>query len=266
MRLLLVFACVIGRTSVLLIRLPLTRPEARHALRAEAQHRACRRICRILNLSVRHDPAPPAGTALFVSNHIGALDAFVLASAFRVAFVGKADLGSTPVVGWVCRAVGFVAVDRDQRMAASGFVDRVRQRLASGASVLAFPEGTTTTGESVLPFKTSVFEAAAGVPGVEIRPVCITYSADEADEAAFAWADTSVSLTRHAWRVLGFRRATVDVLQGEAFPADAADRRTLAARAHEAVTALRLQKSGPSAALAGIHDELTSAKVALQVP
>lgn len=253
---------------MLWIRLPFVHPESRPALGAEAQHRACRQVCRILNLEIRHQPVAHTGPALIVSNHMGILDSFILASVFQVSFVGKADLASAPVIGWICRTVGLVAVEREQRMAASHFVDRVRERLAAGVSVLAYPEGTTSDGAVVRPFKTSVFEAATGLPGVVIQPVSITISSVEgrpgsrADEARFSWADPSVSLGQHTWRVFGFRKAVVEVSLGTALPAERGDRRSLALRAHEAVTALRAMtapglsaRAGePAEAFAGIHD------------
>ena len=252
---------------MLWIRLPFVRPEARPALRAEAQHRACRRVCRILNLTIRHQVVPPAGPALIVSNHMGILDSFILASVFHISFVGKADLASAPVIGWICRTVGLVAVEREQRMAASKFVGRVRERLTDGVSVLVFPEGTTSDGAAVRPFKTSVFEAITGVSGAAVQPVCITIASVEgrpgsrADEARFSWADPSVSLGQHTWRVFGFREAVVDVLFGDAFPAESGDRRSLALRAHEVVTKLRRMSAPglasperePAEAVAGIH-------------
>jgi 1-acyl-sn-glycerol-3-phosphate acyltransferase len=112
---------------------------------------------------------------LFVANHQSWLDIPVLFCALPVPlhFLAKRELGAVPFLGWYIRAMGMVFVDRDTPRRASASVDGAARLLASGRSVLSFPEGTRSRDGRTGRFKSGAFGAAlaAGAPVVPVALV-----------------------------------------------------------------------------------------------
>jgi lyso-ornithine lipid O-acyltransferase len=149
------------------------RPESERSLyRAHRQRLACRQFCRILGVRVTQvGQQPEAGAMIVVANHHGILDPWILASVLPVAFAAKAEMASWPVMGWVCRTVGIVFVERDRRMATTRFVEELQAKLRTGVRVLVFPEGTTGDGRTIRQFKTAGFASVAGMEDGAVLPV-----------------------------------------------------------------------------------------------
>lgn len=117
-------------------------------------------------------PSTTPGT-LFIMNHISWADIPVIISILDVDFVAKADMLGWPVLGRLARRFNPVFVARDEKHRSHKQADAIRARLNSGRSVMLCPEGTTSDGASILPFRTSLF-AAADVAAV-IQPVILSY-------------------------------------------------------------------------------------------
>lgn len=120
--------------------------------------------------------------AVFLANHQSWLDILLLAGASGTAFIAKDSLEKVPLIGWLCRLNNTIFVARTDRMGIAGQIDKVRAALADGWNVAIFPEGTTTDGQALLPFKApllAVLEPAP--PGVRVQPVWIDYGAAAAD-------------------------------------------------------------------------------------
>ncbi|WP_375401932.1 lysophospholipid acyltransferase family protein [uncultured Sphingomonas sp.] len=179
----------------------------------------------------------PSGSALIVSNHCGTLDILVLGGATGAAFVAKGELARVPIVGAMCRANGTLFVDRTDRRAIHEQVARLREALAHGP-VVVFPEGTTSDGATLLPFKPALLAALdPPPPGVVLQPVFLDYGS-AAPEIAWAEAAGENGLT-NALRILG-RRGTIPVVIDylEPFdPAKVGDRKAVAAEARRRITA-----------------------------
>lgn len=197
-----------------------------------------------LGVRIEVQGALPDQAVLIAPNHTSWLDSFVLAAAFRTAMAGRADVLDWPFFGRVARTMGVVPVHRDRASATADFVDEVRRRLAAGVNVLAFPEGTTTHGLSLLPFKTGMFEAVAGTP-YAVLPVyhqIVRAKGQRVTPATLApltWAGEEASIARSFRQVI--QRAPLNVIVRVGHPLAAAQesRKTLAAHAHAAVEALR---------------------------
>jgi len=107
------------------------------------------------------------GPFIFTSNHVSLFDIPALVSTLpRLYFVAKAELFRIPVFGPGIRAVGTIPIERENRKAAFGAYDLAAERIARGASVMVFPEGTRGTSYPIRPFKKGPFVLAvkAGVP------------------------------------------------------------------------------------------------------
>jgi len=110
---------------------------------------------------------------LYVSNHISWSDIPVLGGQVPLRFLSKAEVGRWPVIGWLARQAGTLFIQRGSGKAGQAR-DEIADTLRRGQSVLVFPEGTTTTGVTVLPFHSRLLHAAADA-GVDIQPISIGY-------------------------------------------------------------------------------------------
>lgn len=112
----------------------------------------------------------------FVANHISWIDILALAGASGTAFVAKAELAEAPVVGWLASLNRTVFVKREHRMGVAEQINALKEALVDNWSVTVFPEGTTTDGQSLLPFKTSMLSVLEPPPpGVLVQPVILDY-------------------------------------------------------------------------------------------
>jgi len=95
-----------------------------------------------------------------VGNHLSYLDIVILSSIRPCVFVAKRDVASWPLFGWLAKVAGTVFVDRDRRFRAPKSVDVIEGAIAAGSVVVLFPEGTSSDGSTVLPFKSALLESA----------------------------------------------------------------------------------------------------------
>jgi lyso-ornithine lipid O-acyltransferase len=115
---------------------------------------------------------------LYVCNHISWMDIAVLGSIARACFVAKAELEDWPVFGPLADLQRTIYVRRENRHEASAQKDSIADRLASGANIILFPEGTSGLGHIVLPFKSSLFGLTDDprLQNLIIQPVTISYT------------------------------------------------------------------------------------------
>ncbi|MBN8806851.1 MAG: 1-acyl-sn-glycerol-3-phosphate acyltransferase [Sphingomonas sp.] len=114
----------------------------------------------------------------YISNHLSWVDILAIAGASGTAFVAKDELRKAPVVGWLATLNRTVFVKRENRMGVAEQINELRDALAENWSVTVFPEGTTTDGRSLLPFKTPMLRVLEPPPpGVMVQPVMLEYGA-----------------------------------------------------------------------------------------
>lgn len=156
--------------------------------------RITRAVCRaafpIIGMGYRVRGRPMDHIGAVVANHASWLDIFALNACQQVYFVAKSEVASWPGIGWLARATGTVFIRRDPKQARAQqqvFEDRIR----AGHHLLFFPEGTSTDGLRVLPFKPTLFQAfyTHGLDRVmQIQPVSVVYHAPPgADPRFYAW-------------------------------------------------------------------------------
>ena len=206
------------------------------------------RLLRILAVEARVEGefGGHGGNVLVVANHISWLDIFVLNAVHPVRFVAKSELAKWPVVSQMIRGAGTVFIERERRRDTHRVNHQMARVLAAGDVVAIFPEGTTTDGTDVLPFKSSLLQPIVEAKG-HVQPVAIRYrSPDGAMSMAPAYVGDT-SFAESFWMVCGERRITVHLHARPALPARVGHRRELA-RAAEA--SIRTVLAGPASATA----------------
>ncbi|MDG4648360.1 lysophospholipid acyltransferase family protein [Roseibacterium sp. SDUM158017] len=201
----------------------------------------CRAACRLFGLTLRVEGRPMRGMGAYVANHVSWLDIFVLNASKRLYFVAKDEVAGWGGIGWLARGTGTVFIRRDRADAARQ-ARLLAERLEAGHRLLFFPEGTSTDGLRVLPFRTTLF-AAFFAPGLretlQIQPVSIVYAAPDGEPASFYgwWGGAGFGSSLLA--VLAVRRqgSVRVVYHAPLRVADFGDRKALAAAAEAAVRA-----------------------------
>jgi 1-acyl-sn-glycerol-3-phosphate acyltransferase len=165
-------------------------PRARRRYaRAMWLHRWSRFACRVLGIRVATRGSMPS-SGLLVSNHLSYLDVVVLSAIRPCVFVAKRDIAAWPLFGWLARAGGTIFVDREHRLSSLAIVDLIRESIRSGLVVVLFPEGTSSDGSTVLPFKSALLESAVQLR-CPVASASIQYALDDgsvADEVCY-WRD-----------------------------------------------------------------------------
>ncbi|MEJ6394646.1 lysophospholipid acyltransferase family protein [Gymnodinialimonas sp. 2305UL16-5] len=139
----------------------------------------CIWACRLVGLRRRTSGRPMVRPGAFVANHVSWLDVFVLNAGLRMYFVAKAEVSGWAGIGWLARGTGTLFIRRDRAEAAAQ-TRLFEDRLSAGHHLLFFPEGTSTDGKRVLPFKTTLFAAffSDHLPDdIAIQPVTLRYTA-----------------------------------------------------------------------------------------
>jgi 1-acyl-sn-glycerol-3-phosphate acyltransferase len=140
---------------------------------------ACRGALAVMGIRLVKIGKPMQHAGAVVANHSSWLDIFTLNAAQKVYFVSKAEVEKWPVIGTIAKYVGTVFIRRvrsDAHKQKSVFLERI----STGDKLLFFPEGTSTDGRRVLPFKSSLFAAffEEGLPELTwIQPVTVNYVA-----------------------------------------------------------------------------------------
>lgn len=140
--------------------------------------RCARRVVSLsgIRIAVSHpDRMPDEGASMLVSNHVSIADAAVLVAAlpFDVRFVANHIYAQYPILGPIIRGASANIVNRGSWRSRADSGQAMQDALASGRSLLVFPEGTTSGSDHMLPFRSGAFRAAART-GCPIVPVAVT--------------------------------------------------------------------------------------------
>lgn len=174
-------------------------PLVSKARRLRLIHWWCKRLLAAFNIRVisrGHVPVPglQLSKALFIANHISWVDVHALNSLVALRFIAKSEIKSWPVFGYLVTKANTLFIERDKRHHAARIVDVVAQSLQAGDNVCLFPEGTTTDGTALKPFKSSLVQAAL-LAGASIHPVAIRYPhPDDSINTAMAYAGETTML------------------------------------------------------------------------
>ena len=183
-------------------------------------------LCRILGIGIKVVGVPVSHRpALFVANHSSWLDILILGSLVGGSFVAKAEVARWPGVGVLARLQQTEFVERARRKAGA-HVHQLQKRLDGGARLMIFPEGTSTDGSYVLPFKSALFAAVERTPRSAkpvVQPVTVAYvrvdgrAADRRTRPIVAWYG-DMEFVPHIWGIFQLGDIGVDVTFHEPAP------------------------------------------------
>jgi 1-acyl-sn-glycerol-3-phosphate acyltransferase len=208
--------------------------------RAVWMQRWSRLTLHAMGIRVRVVGEPPQD-GLLVSNHVGYLDVLAIGSAAPFVFVSKIEVKSWPIAGALTRRAGTIFLDRESRSATASVTEQIEERLKAGVPVVMFPEGTSSDGTGLLPFRSSLFEAPVALDAA-IHVACLRYAVpgDSPDaqtmrERVAYWGD--MSFGAHLPRLLGLRRIEA-VVEFSPVCVRAENRKTVAIEAEKIVRAM----------------------------
>lgn len=240
----------VGRTVQLLgyfvaagTKLLLERPETRQE-RAQWLHGFCSGAIRGLGVTTSVIGEFPTN-GVVISNHLGYLDIVMFAALRPCVFVSKAEIESWPVLGWMTTMAGTVFVNRGHGGSAVKARSGMTAATDAGLPVVFFPEGTTTNGNSLLPFHSGLL-AQAMMEQLPVTAAYIQYSLTEENDAGVTVADDvcywgDASMWAHIFRFLGLRGVHAEVRFADVpikFSSDVLHRKQAAAEAQAAVQML----------------------------
>lgn len=212
------------------------RPVTPHVTQA-----VCRMSLRVIGLRHEVTGRPMMRRGAVVANHSSWLDIFVLNAGKRVYFVSKSEVARWPGIGWLARATGTVFIERNPARAREQ-TGIFQQRLLSGHKLLFFPEGTSTDGRQVLPFKTTLFQSFFAPElrdEIQVQPVSVVYHAPPGAEARFYgwWGDMDFG-THLIHTLAPARQGRVEVVYHPSVKvSDMPDRKAMALACEKAVRA-----------------------------
>ncbi|MEQ1762031.1 MAG: lysophospholipid acyltransferase family protein [Pyrinomonadaceae bacterium] len=190
---------------------------------------------RIAKCEIEIIGTPPKAPFFLVANHLGYFDIPVVRTAVKGVFVAKHDIGEWLFLGRMIRNMGTIYVNRGRKRDIPRAGEEVIERLSAGEGVIVFPEGTSSNGESVLPFSSS-FLAFAAQTDVPVSYLSISYrtpSGEPPPSDSICWWDDTPFLT-HILRLFALRRITAILNFGDE-PVTNPDRKQLAAELRDRV-------------------------------
>jgi 1-acyl-sn-glycerol-3-phosphate acyltransferase len=207
-----------------------------------------RLFLRLFRIRVSVQGRPPGDRPpLILSNHVSWLDIPVLGSLAPLSFIAKSEVAEWPIIGFYARLQRCIFIDRARKSHTTYVNTEVAHRLARGDAVVLFPEGTTSDGNRLLPFRSALVGAARAalqepsLQGIYLQPLAVVYArrnglpVTRRERPALAWYG-DMDLAPHLAALL--REGSIDVVVRwcEPIPFDAkSDRKRATAEAETAV-------------------------------
>lgn len=172
-------------------------------------HRWAKMFAAIAGMKIEVIGEPPRAPFFLVSNHLSYTDIPALRIVADGVFVAKGEIESWVVAGKIVKDMGAIFINRSNRRDIPRAGSEIIEKLENGEGVIVFPEGTSTKGETVLPFNSSFLEFAAKTD-LPVSYASITYETENDDPKASEiicwWED--ISFAAHLFRLFKLRRFT----------------------------------------------------------
>lgn len=156
-------------------------------------------IAWILNIRIATEGVPLKEDVFYVANHVSWIDIPIIGGVTRSAFVAKAEIRKWPITGWLATMNHTVFVSRGDRLGVGKQIEELKAAIEDHQPVTIFPEGTTTDGSSLLPFKPSLFAVLVPPPrGIRVQPIMLDFNGLGQE---VGWIGTEGAL-HYTWRIM----------------------------------------------------------------
>jgi len=206
-------------------------------------HKMCRTGARFLGLNVHADGAEniPEGGCLVLSNHMSYLDIMVYSSVRPAVFVTSVEMEQTFFLGFIAKIGGSYFVERRNTKNIKQELSVIADLIDQGFVVVLFPEGTSTDGSKILPFRSS-FIAGATETGVDVVPACLRYDRINGEPFSDSNCDYvcwygDMTFAPHFYRFMGLRNTEASASWLTAISSSGLDRKMITRKAHELIAA-----------------------------
>lgn len=204
------------------------------------------KLLRVVGVGTRVEGRPPGAAqsaAMIAANHVSWLDIFALQAAHPTRFVAKSEVRDWPLAGWIAQRAGTIFIRRGLKRDVTRINGLVHDALAAGDCVAIFPEGTTTEGDGLAKFHSSLFEPAAA-NRAHVHPCAIRYEhADGTLCRAVAYVG-EISFMQSLALAIRQRGVVARLRFGAPLEAAGRHRRELAAACRESVASLLVPGTG----------------------
>ncbi|MBZ0248868.1 MAG: 1-acyl-sn-glycerol-3-phosphate acyltransferase [Burkholderiales bacterium] len=215
-------------------------PRADTARRHEIAVRWARDLLAILGIRVHCEGRPPPRGrhgAMIAANHVSWADIFAIASVRHTRFIAKSEIRDWPLAGWLAERSGTIFIRRARRHDTARINALVHDALAQGECVGLFPEGTTTEGDRLLKFHSSLFEPAVANQA-RVYPAAVRYEHPDGTPLKAAAYVGDLSFAQSLGLVIRTRETVVRVAFAEPVDPAGLTRQEVAAEAQRRVATL----------------------------
>jgi 1-acyl-sn-glycerol-3-phosphate acyltransferase len=212
-------------------------PFAPSSVRFALARRWARGMIRALGARLCVEGEAAASGALLVANHVSWLDILAIASHAPAVFVAKQEVRDWPAIGWLAARAEALFLTRSSGRSLLRVKNRIATLLLEGRNVAIFPEGTTSDGSDVLPFRSGLLQAA--VDGAQsVQPVAIAYCGEDGKPSADAAFIDGMTLWQSVGAICRSRRITVRLAFAAPLMPAGRSRKELAHEARDMVAAI----------------------------
>lgn len=214
--------------------------------RNEAVQRWARQLLQILRIDLRvSGKLPPSDQlpVLLTSNHVSWVDIFVIQTLYPVRFISKSEVRGWPVFGWLAARTGTLFLARASRRQTAEIGAQMQTVMALGDSLGLFPEATTSNGTEVLPFKSSMLQAAIDSKR-PLLPLFLRYGLSDGQHNPFIPFIGAMTFAESLLKVLQGPAALVEIRVGPLIQSSQHHRRELAAMLEQQTRSLMMGASG----------------------
>ncbi|MCC7429821.1 1-acyl-sn-glycerol-3-phosphate acyltransferase [bacterium] len=171
-------------------------------------------VAKIIGMKIQVEGKPPNPPFFLVSNHLSYMDIFLIFTQCNCVFIAKQEISSWLIIGHLCKLTNTLFLDRTNKKDIPRVNKLVSENINEFQGIVLFPEGTSTKGEKVLPFKPSLldFPAKNEVP---VSFASISYRSNEipASLSVCWWQDESFQT--HFLRLLKTKNFEAKLTFGE---------------------------------------------------
>lgn len=160
-------------------------------------------IAKILGMKILVEGTPPKPPFFLVSNHLSYIDIVLFFTQIDSIFVAKQEISSWPIMGYLTKSANTLFIDRTNKRDIPRVNKLIAENLTENHGITFFPEGTSSKGEKVLPFKPSLLQLPAN-EGISVSYASVRYKTKPNEvpaHLAVCWWQADSHFQKHIWEL-----------------------------------------------------------------